>query len=170
MPEQRLPAGHGDDHEDAIVLLKPVEVHGGADTHLQPVEYPTPLPSHGRSLLSLFEHQTGAGSLPGCHCLLPSPCHARKALCALLKGSASISSTLHIFLWKRAPRLAMSVLLWLGEMPNHSRTSPAQGQEELPGSCHIPATSSQRQGEPEACARLQVLLRLLSIICQDHHS
>lgn len=53
MPEQRLPAAHGDDHEEAAVLLKPVEVHGGADIHLQPVEDSTPLPSHGRSLLSL---------------------------------------------------------------------------------------------------------------------
>lgn len=43
--EQRLPAACGDDHEEAAVLLKPMEVHGGA------VENAAPLPSQGRSLL-----------------------------------------------------------------------------------------------------------------------
>jgi len=32
---------HGEDHVRQAVPLQPMEVHGGADINLQPVEYPT---------------------------------------------------------------------------------------------------------------------------------
>lgn len=61
--------------------------------------------------------------------------------------------TPHTSLWKQSPRSAVSVLLWLAGLPNHSRSSSTQGQKEAPGSCHFPTTSNQRHREPEPCAR-----------------
>ena len=43
LPQHRSrdsPAAHGEDHGEAAVPLQPMEVHGGADTHLQPWEDP----------------------------------------------------------------------------------------------------------------------------------
>jgi len=36
------PAARGADHGEAGCPLQPMEVHGGADLHLQPMEDPTP--------------------------------------------------------------------------------------------------------------------------------
>jgi len=35
-------AAHGEDHGEAGCAPQPMEVHSGADTHLQPSEAPTP--------------------------------------------------------------------------------------------------------------------------------